>query len=202
MPPTETLAERLMRLRKERGLSRGELARQAALDQSTVWRLESTSRNRPEAGTIHKLARVLGVSAEYLLGIAESAREEVTQAQIRVPVLLRACEPPAENNVREWLNLPNVLELGSYDDLFALEVTAEHTRGCEDTWRVGDIALCSARAATEDGSTILLATDDDCVIRQLRVVGTVLAAADSSGQLTPISQRRIIARVVASLRGM
>jgi transcriptional regulator with XRE-family HTH domain len=64
----ETFGERLTRLRKAAGLAQGALATQAAMPQSLLSMLEHDTRDglKLQLGTALALARVLGVSVEYL----------------------------------------------------------------------------------------------------------------------------------------
>lgn len=64
----ETFGERLARLRKAAGLAQGALATQAGIVQSLVSMLEHDLRDglKIELATALTLARILGVSVEYL----------------------------------------------------------------------------------------------------------------------------------------
>lgn len=74
-PPAseESFGERLLRLRKQRGLSLAQVAADVGVSKPTVWAWEQ-GRARPVAGRIEGLARLLHVSPEELL----SGRDEAT----------------------------------------------------------------------------------------------------------------------------
>ena len=73
-----TVGERIIMLRSRRGLSQAELARRAAIGQSTLHGYESGS--RPTQGMsiaiAIRLARELGVTVDYLIGVYEGDEGE------------------------------------------------------------------------------------------------------------------------------
>lgn len=60
-----TFADKLYRLRKEKGLSQKELAKQAGLSQTSIYYWERGERN-PKLEQLQKIANVLNVPVEYL----------------------------------------------------------------------------------------------------------------------------------------
>jgi transcriptional regulator with XRE-family HTH domain len=65
---TDSLPQRLRRLREERGLSQRALARAAGLASATVRHLEAGLRRTISVDTARALARALGVSLTDLVG--------------------------------------------------------------------------------------------------------------------------------------
>ena len=63
-------AERLMELRKERGLSQATIARDLGVSLGIVCYCE-TNKSDPTAGNIAKLARYFNVSSDFLLGLSD-----------------------------------------------------------------------------------------------------------------------------------
>ena len=63
-----TYQARLMTLRQSQGLSRQELAGQAGIEVTSLWRHEYGKILDPSLDTVIALAEVLGVSIDYLLG--------------------------------------------------------------------------------------------------------------------------------------
>ena len=66
MAPIERLARRLRRLRRDRGLTQGQLAANAGISREYLARLE-TARQDPTVTTLEKLAKALRVTAADLL---------------------------------------------------------------------------------------------------------------------------------------
>lgn len=58
----------LAKLRKQRGLTQEGLARKADISYHTIIKLESGGINNPKIETVAKLADVLGVSIDNLIG--------------------------------------------------------------------------------------------------------------------------------------
>jgi transcriptional regulator with XRE-family HTH domain len=67
----ENFAERVIAERETHGWTRRELAKQAGLHEQHLAKVERGQRQRIEADTIIKLARALGCSADYLMGLTE-----------------------------------------------------------------------------------------------------------------------------------
>lgn len=63
-------ADRLMELRKERGLSQATVAKDLSVSLGSVCYWE-TNKSDPTASNIAKLARYFNVSADYLLGLSD-----------------------------------------------------------------------------------------------------------------------------------
>jgi transcriptional regulator with XRE-family HTH domain len=66
------LGERVLLLRRRAGYSQQALARQAGLDVMTISRLERGTKKRLEVEPLVRLATVLGVRTDYLLGLEET----------------------------------------------------------------------------------------------------------------------------------
>ena len=64
-----TIGQRVKRLRAQRGWDQGELAERALIDRSLLSRIESGSTLNPGANALKGLARALGCSIDYLVGL-------------------------------------------------------------------------------------------------------------------------------------
>lgn len=67
----EGLGQRVTELRERYGWTRRELAKRSGLHEQHLLKIEQELRKRIEGDTIIRLARVLGCSADYLLGLKE-----------------------------------------------------------------------------------------------------------------------------------
>jgi transcriptional regulator with XRE-family HTH domain len=74
-----TLGERLLIVRRRRDMTQRELAKAAGLNTNTISRLEQGDLKDLGGQAIAKLARVLGTSADFLLGLSE--RDEESELQ-------------------------------------------------------------------------------------------------------------------------
>lgn len=69
----DILAERLVKLRSDRKLSRREVAASTGMTERTYQRYENSERD-PNAPVLLALANYYGVSADYLLGLTDERR--------------------------------------------------------------------------------------------------------------------------------
>lgn len=72
-----SLGQKLKALRESHGWGQSECARQVGMDRATYIRLEQAKKPRIEGETIIKLARALGCTSDYLLGLTADDTEEV-----------------------------------------------------------------------------------------------------------------------------
>jgi transcriptional regulator with XRE-family HTH domain len=70
-------AQRLRRLRLAKGLSRRQLELEAGIPHGIVSRLESEEQAYPSVPVAMRLAKVLGVSVDYLIGMYEDEDSEL-----------------------------------------------------------------------------------------------------------------------------
>lgn len=75
-----TLGERIAARRKTLGWSQNELARRAGVNHPTLFKIESGQRVNPSIGTIVKIARALGMTAESLVGAEPAEPRRRTKA--------------------------------------------------------------------------------------------------------------------------
>lgn len=76
------LAQRLQRLRLAKSLSRRQLETQADIPHGIVSRLESGEQAYPSVPVAMRLAKVLGVSVDYLIGMYEEEDSEGLPAAV------------------------------------------------------------------------------------------------------------------------
>jgi XRE family transcriptional regulator of biofilm formation len=73
------IGERIQRLREDRGWTQTELAAKAQIKQPVISRLESQVQDSVSSEALKRLARVLGVSADYLIGMYEEDKDSETK---------------------------------------------------------------------------------------------------------------------------
>jgi transcriptional regulator with XRE-family HTH domain len=74
------LGEKIQRLRAERGLTQQELADRAGVSQAIISRLESKARHNVNADVLKGLAKALGCTTDYLVGMHEDDESELEPA--------------------------------------------------------------------------------------------------------------------------
>jgi transcriptional regulator with XRE-family HTH domain len=72
---TVTIGERIKILRLKKGLSQRALARQAHVRHATLVELETGIRTETRTDIARRLAKVLGVTVDYLVGMYENEEE-------------------------------------------------------------------------------------------------------------------------------
>lgn len=88
---TETLAQRLKRLRLARGLDVAELSALSSLSKPYIWQIEEGRRKTPSGEKLLKLASGLGVTVNELLGAEEGiTAEELAEIPEALKQLVRA----------------------------------------------------------------------------------------------------------------
>jgi transcriptional regulator with XRE-family HTH domain len=70
-----TLGERVLVLRRRKGLTQGELAKHAGVNKMTIWRLEHNAILDVKGQVLGRMAEVLGCSTDYLLGREEEPQD-------------------------------------------------------------------------------------------------------------------------------
>ena len=76
------IGERIKRLRTNRGLTQTELAQRSGVPQSLISRLEGQTRDNPSADVLKRLARTLGCTTDYLVGMYEDMESELEAAAL------------------------------------------------------------------------------------------------------------------------
>ena len=77
-----TLGEKVKRLRTERGLTQMELAERAGISQAIISRLEGKVRHNVNADVLKSLAKALGCTTDYLVGMHEDEESELLAAAV------------------------------------------------------------------------------------------------------------------------
>lgn len=70
------LGEKVARLRRERGLTQTELATKAGVDQAIISRLEHQKSTQVRSEVLKALAKALGCTTDYLVGMHEDESVE------------------------------------------------------------------------------------------------------------------------------
>jgi transcriptional regulator with XRE-family HTH domain len=72
----QRLGERIHLMRRRRGLTSKDLAKQVGTGRTTISRLENTSKPHVSFAVVVRIAEVLGVSLDYLAGRKETEKIE------------------------------------------------------------------------------------------------------------------------------
>ena len=75
-----TIGQRVRAAREKRGMSQAELARKVEASVNAINMLEQDKIQDPRASRVIGVARILQVSADYLLGLSEDSGSEIQPA--------------------------------------------------------------------------------------------------------------------------
>ena len=75
---TNTMGDRIRRLRKDKGYTLDELAREAGSSKSYIWELENKNPPRPSAEKLSKIAEALDTTVDALIGTLISSSEDLS----------------------------------------------------------------------------------------------------------------------------
>ena len=101
---SNTLGEKIRRLRKHKGYTLEKLGELTELSKSYIWELENKNPPRPSADKIAKIASALGVTSDYLLDTRESAptSDVVDQAFFRK---YQNMDPNTKERIRQMVEV-------------------------------------------------------------------------------------------------
>lgn len=98
----KTFGEKLRQAREISGLSQESLAKEAGLTQRSITSYE-TNQSKPRGATARRLAKVLGVSTDYLLNESEENPQEGLSKDIHLENAYRMYGSVGEREARELL---------------------------------------------------------------------------------------------------
>jgi transcriptional regulator with XRE-family HTH domain len=100
---TDTFGTRIKALRTERKMTLDQLAAATGSSKSYIWELENKNPPRPSADKLGEIARVLGVTTDYLLGRdGETQADAVDTAFFRQ---YRSLSPTTRERIREMTQI-------------------------------------------------------------------------------------------------
>ena len=156
---------RLKELRKQRGLTQGDIASALHVVQAAVSQWE-TGRVTPEADKISQLADVLGVSIDVLMGKQEPT-ETKSGTGIKIPVLGKVqAGIPIEmiSEILDYEEIPS--DMAERGDYFGLLV-----RGDSMNPRIldGDVVIVRCQPDVENGDIAVVAVNgDSATVKKIR----------------------------------
>lgn len=101
----DTIGKRITKARRYLGMNQKELCEKAEINEATLSRYENGLRE-PKAATLSKLAEVLEVSTDYLLGITDIRNYRTLQDDLKTDIEI------IYENTKELLNQPGLMLYG------------------------------------------------------------------------------------------
>lgn len=144
----------LKQLREEHSLSQSKFAQKLGVAQSTVGMWES-GKNKPEYGTLLKIAELFNVSSDYLTGRSRSASDKKT-----IPVLGTVPAGIPIEAIEDVLDYEEVTpDMARLGDLFGLRVKGD---SMEPRIKEGDVLIIHKQDAAETGDIVIAFVNGDC----------------------------------------
>jgi len=193
---SSSIGKRVRSLRASRGWSIAELARNAVLTESAVYKIENKPNAQPQPDTIAALARALTVSADELLGLPvhESLTEVALGDLVEVPF---AAGTDQEGDVML------VPEICLPDDVPHDRLVAAHAPddACAPDLHQTDLAIIATDWPWADGDLLALLNSHVLVIRRAYREGdaVLIVGADLTDRRT-VPADSVIGRVMRSIR--
>ena len=163
-----SFGEKLKNCRKNLSLSQKELGQKIGVAESTVSLYESNKRF-PDADTLKKIATLLSVSIDYLLGNSplNESESKSTSRGVRIPILGSvASGPPMDiEEIMDYEEIPK--SLAATGEFFALKVKGS---SMEPTLRDGDVVVVKKQSSVASGDiAVVLVNGHEATIKEVEV---------------------------------
>lgn len=161
---TATFGDRMKYVRNRKNVTLNEIAKAIGRTEATVQRYESGNIKNLDNEIIEKIARVLRVQPQFLMGWTDV---EISPAS-RIPLLgeIAAGEPIfAEGNIEEYITFP--VELTPTGDSFFLKVKGD---SMESNIPEGSLALIRVQAEVENNevAAVLVNDNTEATLKRIR----------------------------------
>tara|TARA_R110002072_G_scaffold301207_1_gene480498 strand:- start:534 stop:869 length:336 start_codon:yes stop_codon:yes gene_type:complete len=104
MPPKAKFGARIKALRTEKKMTLEQLALATSSSKSYIWELENKDPPRPSAAKLSAIAKVLGVTVDYLFGV-----DEQTKAKAEDMAFFREYSDLPEKTREQLRNMAKIL---------------------------------------------------------------------------------------------
>ena len=151
-------AENLKQLRKKSGMTQLELSKKLGTVHSTISMYERGERE-PDLDTINRIAKIFGVSADYLLG------QKVNRG-VKIPVFGNvAAGVPIEaiTDIEDYEEIP--LEMAKTGEYAALRIKGS---SMEPRMIKGDVVIVKLQNTIETGETAIVLVGDEATCKKIK----------------------------------
>ena len=201
-----SFSERLRIARQSRGLTQQQLAELIGVSRSTVAMWE-TGEHQPDLDTVSKLATILKVSVDFLLGKTEDPtpleqrlKDQPWYVELRpIPVYNGANAGdigtfPDDRNIVMWISVPKKGP-GKYGVIV-------HGDSMEPDIKDGDIVVIDPDVAIDNGSKVIVIIDGQAYVKKIYFQNNVIVLQSLNSRYPPITIPRrkmdvyVVGRVV------
>lgn len=193
------VGERIKSYRKKRGLTLKEVADYIGRTEATVQRYESGNIKNMDNEILYKIAKILRVQPQYLMGWTDVADLPLTATKIPVLGTIALGDPiTAEQNIDEYKQ--RISEDLPKGDLFYLECKGD---SMSPLIQDGALALCRVQEDVENGeiAAVLVNGDTEATLKRVKKIGSEVLLQPENNDYEPIiinknNPARIIGKVV------
>lgn len=162
---------RIRALRVGRGMKQSDLAKQLNVHQNTISGWE-TGRAEPSFACLQQLARIFGVSVDYILNLdTESVKHRSEErSSITVPVLSNVAAGTPARAITNGEDYEDVdAAMAARGDFFALRI---HGASMEPRMREGDIVIVRKQEDADTGDTaVVLVGNETATVKKIKKTG-------------------------------
>lgn len=173
---------RMKEIRKKRGITLDEIAQSINRTEATVQRYESGNIKNLDNEIIEKIARILRVQPQFLMGWTDV---EISPA-LNIPLLgeIAAGKPIfAEGNVEEYIQFP--AELAPSGDLFFLKIKGD---SMETNIPEGSLVLIRVQDEVENNEVAAVLTNGntEATLKRIKYDGSDMYLIPDNREYTPV----------------
>ena len=153
------ISEYIIAVRKQKNLSQRRLALAAGINNATISRIEKGEVS-PDAETLTRLAKGLGISATELFQICGYLPEQKEKKEVLIPVLgiVPAGVPlTAVENIVDYEEISNEMARGG--EFFGLKIIGD---SMESRIKEGDVVIVRKQNDVDSGKVAVIMINDDC----------------------------------------
>lgn len=159
--------QEIKRIRLERGISQNQLAKSAGISQAGLSAIENATKS-PNIDTLGRIANVLGVSTDYLLGRTDYSDIPAPTTKGKwIPVLgcVQAGIPiEAVEDIIGYEEISN--EMAQSGDYFALRIRGD---SMEPRMHEGDVVIVRKQDDAETGDVcVVMVNGDDATVKRIK----------------------------------
>ena len=163
-----TLGEKIREARRKCGLSQEQLAEKISVSRSAIAKWE-TDKGLPDVGNLKMLAKLLGVSVDYLLDETKTADESLIRESYNLSSYGRGCKKVKKDRaVREKFPDAKIYTLFGRQNFTDPKQFADHIAGCRANGQIfnsnGDKSFYLVE---KDGRQLLVTLTDDFIETRL-----------------------------------
>lgn len=154
--------ERIKQTRKKLGLSAEQVAEKLCVSPATIYRYENKDIKKFPTDILEPLAKIYGVTPEYLMGWSDEVKSPVN----RIPVLGKVVAGIPIEAVEEIIDYEEVPSYMSENEYFALQIKGS---SMEPKFSEGDVVIVRKQEDVDSGDiAIILVNGNEATVKKIK----------------------------------